>query len=191
MRVTKIIIIIFTLFLDVFLLSQDFKIQFATIPIGQGIATGDSVGVLNSIGGLSSQESSSDSFKVGDGFLKSSQNIFSEPPEISIYNLPSVINKDSEGLQIEATLFDLNGIKSANLHLQIGGDDNEMIIPMVENENNIFQTIIHDTLINVTNFRARVSAEDNLGFKSNSAFKTGLINSVSYTHLTLPTILLV
>jgi len=158
------------------LFAQEFKLQFSSIPTGQGIALGDSIKVLNSIGGFLSQESSSESFKVGDGFLKSSQNIFSEPPQISIYNFPSIINKDLEGVQIEVTLFDLNGIKSANLHLQLGGDDNEIIIPMIENVNNIFQTVIHDTLIDITNFRARVFAEDNLGFISKSGFKTGSIN---------------
>lgn len=158
------------------LFAQEFKLQFSSIPTGEGIALGDSSKVLNSIGGFLSQESSSESFKVGDGFLKSSQNIFSEPPQISIYNFPNIINKDLEAVQIEVTLFDLNGIKSVNLHLQLGGDDNEIIIPMIENLNNIFQTVIHDTLIDITNFRARVFAEDNLGFISKSGFKTGSIN---------------
>lgn len=58
------------------LFAQEFKLQFSSIPTGQGIALGDSSKVLNSIGGFLSQESSSESFKVGDGFLKSSQNIF-------------------------------------------------------------------------------------------------------------------
>ena len=74
--------IFFLIYLPTILLAQEYKIQFATIPTGQGLATGDSVGVLNSIGGLLSQESSSDSFTVGEGFLKTSQNIFSEPPLI-------------------------------------------------------------------------------------------------------------
>ena len=174
MRKKNIIIALFILISTLF--AQEFKLQFSFIPTGQGLAIGDSNKVLNSIGGSLSQESSSDSFKVEDGFLKSSQNIFSEPPEISMYNFPSIINKNSEYVQVEAALFDLNGIKSVNLHLQLGGENNEIIIPMTENENNIFQTIIHDTLINFTNFRARVSAEDNLGFVSNSLFKTGSIN---------------
>ena len=32
-------------------IGQDFKIQFSHIPIGQGIATKDSVKIVNSIGG--------------------------------------------------------------------------------------------------------------------------------------------
>ena len=171
----KNIIITLTILISI-LFAQEFKLQFSFIPTGQGFANGDSNKVLNSIGGSFSQESSSDSIKVGDGFLKSSQNVFSEPPEISIYNFPSIINKSSEGVQVEAEVFDLNGIKSANLHVQVGGHNNEIIIPMTENQNNIFQTIIHDTLIDIANFRARVFAEDNLGFISNSLFKTGSIN---------------
>ena len=82
--------IFFILYSMNILCSQEYKIQFATIPTGQGLASGDSVGVLNSIGGLLSQESSSDSFIVGEGFLKTSQNVFSEPPLISNFKYISL-----------------------------------------------------------------------------------------------------
>lgn len=171
--------IFFILYSMNILCSQDYKIQFATIPTGQGLASGDSVGVLNSIGGLLSQESSSDSFKVGEGFLKTSQNVFSEPPEISSFNFPNIINKSSGSITVDATLFDLNGVKSANLHLQIGGQANEIIIPMIEGVNNNYQITIPDTLIDVENFRARVVAIDNMNYVTSSVYKSVGINFTS------------
>ena len=171
--------IFFILYSMNILCSQDYKIQFATIPTGQGLASGDSVGVLNSIGGLLSQESSSDSFKVGEGFLKTSQNVFSEPPEISSFNFPNIINKSSGAITVDATLFDLNGVKSANLHLQIGGQANEIIIPMIEGVNNNYQITIPDTLIDVENFRARVVAIDNMNYVTSSVYKSVGINFTS------------
>ena len=164
--------IFFILYSMNILCSQDYKIQFATIPTGQGLASGDSVGVLNSIGGLLSQESSSDSFIVGEGFLKTSQNVFSEPPLISNFNLPNLINKSSGSITVDATLFDLNGINKAELYLQVGGTTNELILPMVEGSEGQYQIIISDSLIGVENFRARVIAVDNMENLSSSKYKT-------------------
>ena len=52
--------------------SQEYKIQFSHIPIGQGMATRDSVKIVNSIGGVISKDVSSDSFSVDviDDFRK-------------------------------------------------------------------------------------------------------------------------
>lgn len=168
-RIGQMTIIIFILN---FIFSQEYKIQFATIPTGQGLSTGDSVGILNSIGGLLSQESSSDSFTVSEGFLKTSQNIFSEPPLISNFNLPNIIDKSSGSINVDATLFDLNGINKAELYLQIGGTSNELILPMFEELEGQYQIIIPDSLIGIENFRARVIAVDNMENISSSEYKT-------------------
>ena len=57
------------------LFAQEYKIQFSHIPIGQGVTLNDSVGIMNSIGGVVSKDVSSDSFMVGAGFLKTTQNV--------------------------------------------------------------------------------------------------------------------
>ena len=58
------------------LLSQEYKIQFSQIPMGQGITEGDSVGFMSSIGGGLTNTITSDSFLIGVGFLEASQNAF-------------------------------------------------------------------------------------------------------------------
>lgn len=169
---TKKIIIIIFLILNSALFSQEFKINFYTIPIGQGISVSDSNKIINSVGGALSQESESDLFKLSDGFLNSSQNIFSEAPLIKEFNLPEFITKDSGNVEIDVTILDLNGVKDAYLYIQSGGKEVEIIIPMIELGNNVFRVTIPDSIINIKNFRARVYAEDKLGSSSFSPFET-------------------
>ena len=56
--------------------SNEYKIQFSGIPIGQGLSENDSVGVMNSVGSMITKEVSSDSFTIGSGFLKTTQSVF-------------------------------------------------------------------------------------------------------------------
>ena len=67
--------IILVILASSFLAGQEYKIQFSHIPIGQGIATKDSVKIINSIGGVLSKDVSSDSFSVGSGFFNSTQSL--------------------------------------------------------------------------------------------------------------------
>ena len=76
-----------------FIFGQDYKIQFSHIPIGQGTTTRDSVKIVNSIGGIVSKDISSDSFAVGSGFFNATQSLLAEPPVISDFEFPSIIEK--------------------------------------------------------------------------------------------------
>ena len=167
------------LFLLAFILNltfcQEYKIQFAHIPTGQGMGQNDSIGVMNSIGGVLLRDISSDSFAVGTGFLKTTQSIFSEPPVISNFTFPDIIVKSASSNTILATLYDLNGIKNVDLYLQMGGSTNDTIIPMSNSENSEYEVLIHDTLIGVQNFRARIVGTDNMGYVASSEYKTSEI----------------
>ena len=92
---------------------QEYKIQFSHIPTGQGMGQNDSIGVMNSIGGVLYNDISSDSFTVGVGFLKTTQNVFSEPPVIDNFTFPDLIVKNAQSVSVSATIYDLNGINSA------------------------------------------------------------------------------
>jgi len=166
----------FILFFIVNLLSsQEFKIQFAHIPTGQGMGQNDSIGVMNSIGGVLLRDVSSDSFTVGTGFLKTTQSIFSEPPVISNFTFPDIIVKSASSTTILATLYDLNGINHVDLNLQIGGSTDEIILPMSNSEDRDYEVLIHDSLIGVQNFRARIVGTDNMGYVASSEYKTSEI----------------
>ena len=165
----------FMLFIFSLLFSQEYKIQFSHIPTGQGMGQNDSIGVMNSIGGVLLRDVSSDSFVVGTGFLKTTQSIFSEPPVISNFTFPDIIVKSASSTTILATLYDLNGINHVDLNLQIGGSTDEIILPMSNSEDRDYEVLIHDSLIGVQNFRARIVGTDNMGYVASSEYKTSEI----------------
>ena len=156
-------IYLFILFLTV-LEGDEYKIQFSTIPIGQGLSENNSVGVMNSVGALISKDVSSDSFKVGSGFLQTTQNVFSEPPVISLFSLPDLIQKNGESVPVTASLYDLNGISSVNLHLQRGASLDEIILPLSRVTNDEYKVMVPDSLIDVYNFRAKIIGYDNMQY---------------------------
>ena len=162
----------FMLFIFSLLFSQEYKIQFAHIPTGQGMGQNDSIGVMNSIGGVFSRDVSSDSFAVGTGFLNTTQSVFSEPPVISNFTFPNIIVKSASSTTILATLYDLNGISNVDLNLQMGGSTDEIILPMYNSGDRDYEVFIHDSLIGIQNFRARIVGIDNMGYVVSSEYKT-------------------
>ena len=149
---------------------EEYKIQFSTIPIGQGLSENNSVGVMNSVGAMVSKDVSSDSFTVGSGFLQTTQNVFSEPPVISTFSLPALIQKNGESIPVEASLYDLNGISAVNLHLQKGASSDEIILPLINVANDEYKVMIPDSLIDIYNFRAKVIGYDNMQFSTSTDF---------------------
>ena len=163
----------FILFFIVNLLpGQEYKIQFSHIPIGQGIAQNDSISIMNSIGSVLYNDVSSDSFTVGVGFLKTTQSVFSEPPVIADFVLPDIISGSAVSTSVSATLYDLNGIRSVELYLQMGGRSDFVKIPMSNNNNDLYEVVIDDSLIGIQNFRARIVGIDNMGYVTSSEYKT-------------------
>jgi len=154
------------------LFSQEYKIQFSHIPIGQGIAQNDSISIMNSIGSVLYNDVSSDSFTVGVGFLKTTQSVFSEPPVIADFVLPDIISGSAVSTSVSATLYDLNGIRSVELYLQMGGRSDFVKIPMSNNNNDLYEVVIDDSLIGIQNFRARIVGIDNMGYVTSSEYKT-------------------
>ena len=150
--------------------SEDYKIQFSTIPIGQGLSENNSVGVMNSVGSMISKDVSSDSFTVGSGFLQTTQNVFSESPVISTFSLPVRIQKNGESIPVEASLYDLNGISAVNLHLQNGASSDEIILPLINVANDEYKVMVPDSLIDIYNFRAKVVGYDNMQFSTSTDY---------------------
>ena len=165
----------FMLFIFSLLFSQEYKIQFSHIPTGQGMGQNDSIGVMNSIGGVLLRDVSSDSFTIGTGFLKTTQSIFSEPPVIADFVLPDIISGSAVSTSVSATLYDLNGIRSVELYLQMGGRSDFVKIPMSNNNNDLYEVVIDDSLIGIQNFRARIVGTDNMGYVVSSEYKTAEI----------------
>jgi len=152
------------------LFPQEYKIQFSHIPIGQGVGHNDSIEIVNSIGGVVSKDVSSDTFMMGAGFLKITQSVLAEPPVISDFYFPNIIEKNGEPTTISATIYDLNGISNADLHIQIGGTTEEVLLPMSNIYNSEYEVIIPDSLIRLNNFRARIVSMDNMSYSTTSEY---------------------
>mgnify|MGYP003333918521 FL=1 len=101
---------------------------------------------MSSVGSGITNTASSDSFSLGIGFLESSQNAFSEPPTITDIIFPSNFGKSSTSQVISATLYDLNGIKSVEMELQIGGGDEVVMVSMLSSNNELFEATIPDSI---------------------------------------------
>ena len=136
------------------------------------MAENNSVSVMNSVGSFISKDVSSDSFKVGSGFLQTTQSVFSEPPIISTFILPTLIQKNDQSVLVTATLYDLNGISSVNLHLQKGTNIDEIVLPMSKVVNDLYEVIIPDSLIDVRNFRARLIGYDNMQYSTSTDYRS-------------------
>ena len=155
--------------------SQEYKIQFSHIPIGQGVGLSDSISVSNSIGAVLSNNMSSDSFAVGTGFLQTTQSVFSEPPLISSFNLPDIMFKTGQSVLITATLYDLNGINSVELLLQKGAGSKEISIPMFNITDDQYGGNIPDSLLTTENFRVKINGVDNMGYSTSTVYQSSEI----------------
>ena len=157
------------------LVSQEYKIQFSHIPIGQGVGLSDSISVSNSIGAVLSNNMSSDSFAVGTGFLQTTQSVFSESPVISSFNLPDIMFKTGQSVLITATLYDLNGINSVELLLQKGAGAKEISIPMFNITDDQYGGNIPDSLLTTENFRVKINGVDNMGYSTSTVYQSSEI----------------
>ena len=157
------------------LIAQDYQLRYSNIPIGQGTIQADSIRLINSVGGILSQDIVSDSFIVGSGFLKGAQNAFAEPPVISEFLIPSLINSEDNNSVISAVITDLNGIATATLEVQAGGSAQPLNLSMPLSSGSIYRLTIPESIVSINNFRARVVGVDNMGLSTTSEYKTTAI----------------
>ncbi len=168
--------LVFTVyFYGCLLIAQDYQLRYSNIPIGQGTIQADSIRLINSVGGILSQDIVSDSFIVGSGFLKGAQNAFAEPPVISEFLIPSLINSEDNNSVISAVITDLNGIATATLEVQAGGSAQPLNLSMPLSSGSIYRLTIPESIVSINNFRARVVGVDNMGLSTTSEYKTAAI----------------
>ena len=162
---------VIVLLLSQFLSGQDFVIKMAQITSGQSQPSSDSFSLIASTSSQTSEPSQSDSFSVAQGIVSAVQGIYSLPPEVSAF-LADTVQKDGMPIRVQGILVDINGIASADLHLQMGGDDEPVVIPMTALNDSIFEVSIDTSLVTVRNFRAFIRGEDNKAYSSESDMLT-------------------
>ena len=129
---------VIVLLLSQFLSGQDFVIKMAQLTSGQSQPSSDSFSLIASTSSQTSEPSQSDSFSVAQGIVSAVQGVYSLPPEVSAF-LADTVQKDGMPIRVQGILVDINGIASADLHLQMGGDDEPVVIPMTALNDSIFE----------------------------------------------------
>ena len=146
---------------------QEYKISGAQITSGQVVASSNQYRISSSTSSMTSNPTISDSFSISLGMIGIIQTISVMPPDINI-TMNNNLFQTRTSINIVGVLQDVNGIASANLHLQKGGENEKIILPMVALNDTLYQVTIPDTLVTVNNFRAYISGIDNLEITGNS-----------------------
>ena len=146
---------------------QEYKISGAQITSGQVAASSNQYRISSSTSSMTSNPTVFDSFSVSLGMIGIIQTISVMPPDINI-TMNNNLFQTRTSINIVSVLQDVNGVASANLHLQKGGENEEIILPMVALNDTLYQVTIPDTLVTVNNFRAYISGIDNLEITGNS-----------------------
>ena len=128
-----------------FLPGQDFVLKMAQVTAGQSQASSDAFSLISSTSSQTSEPSQSDSFSVAQGIVSAVQGIYSLPPEVNAF-LADTVQKDGMPIRVQGVLVDINGIASADLYLQMGGDDEPVVIPMTALNDSIFEVSIYRNL---------------------------------------------
>tara|TARA_Y100000768_G_scaffold350994_1_gene301570 strand:+ start:555 stop:2375 length:1821 start_codon:yes stop_codon:yes gene_type:complete len=150
-----------------FSIGQEYKINSAQITSGQLAASSNQYNISSSTSSITSIPTVSDSFSLSQGMIGVIQTISVIPPDIDIA-MNNNLFQTRASINIVGVLQDINGVASANLHLLKGGENEEIILPMVALNDTLYQVTIPDTLVTVNNFRAYISGIDNLENTGNS-----------------------
>lgn len=148
-------------------IGQEYKISGAQITSGQVAASSNQYRISSGTSSMTSTPTISDSFSVSLGMIGIIQTISVMPPDIDI-TMNNNLFQTRTSINIVGVLQDVNGVASANLHLQKGGENEEIILPMVALNDTLYQVTIPDTLVTVNNFRAYISGIDSLEITGNS-----------------------
>ena len=160
-------IIPIVLILSEMIYGQGSKINGSQITSGQVVSSSSLYSINSSTSSQTSFASSSDSFSVSQGMIGVIQTLSIVPPDIYV-SITDTIFQTGMPINVIGVLKDLNGVASANLHLQKGGSSKEIILPMFALNDSTYEVSIHDSLVTINNFRAYVRGVDNLDNTGNS-----------------------
>mgnify|MGYP006262515183 FL=1 len=161
------VILIHWLFLS-FLMAQDYKIITQQVSLSQSPMTSDSLILQGSLGKNFHQTGSGDTLSLSGGLWNIASGIYSLPPTMKI-TFPDTINRFDKQIMVEAVVNDINGIESVELHAQIGGTDEKIVLPMEAVNDSTYKVRIVDSLKSVYNLRGQIITVDgmsNFGFSS-------------------------
>ena len=150
-----------------FVWAQDYDLPVSQVTGGQINSESENYRLSSNTSSLSADFSSSDSFSVSQGIMGVTKGLYALPPVVSAF-IADTIYRDGMPIRVQGILTDLNGIASADLHLQLGGSQEPIIIPMTALNDSIYEVSIADSLVTIKNFRAFIRGDDNMAYTGES-----------------------
>lgn len=173
-KVTMFLVDKIVLYLGIFLsvlTAQDYKVITQQVSLSQSPMTSDSLVLQGSLGKNFHQTGSGDTLSLSGGLWNIASGIYSLPPTMKI-TFPDTINRFDKQIMVEAVVNDINGVESVELHAQIGGHQQKMIIPMVSVNDSTFEIRIGDSLKSIYNLRGQIHTRDGMANLGTSSFQT-------------------
>ena len=164
---------------------QNYDLPASQFTGGQANSSSDSFNLSSNTISQSAEFSSSDSFSLSQGIMSVTQGLYALPPVVNA-SIADTIYRDGMPIRVQGILTDLNGIASADLHLQQGGSTESIVIPMVALNDSIYEVSIAESLVTIKNFRAFIRGDDNMAYTGESQ---KLTPSVKYGERELTTLI--
>ena len=163
--------ILFIVLIASLLTAQEFIIKTQHLSQSQGSMASDSLRLVGGLGASISSNGSNDTLSLNSGFLSAINGLYKKPPSLET-EIDNKISKDADSVIVQAITQDVNGIISANLYVQIGGEEGIIEIPMVALNDSVYQASIPDSLLSIKNFRSWVVSVDGMYYDAVSEFDT-------------------
>ena len=163
--------ILFIVLIASLLKAQEFIIKTQHLSQSQGPMVSDSLKLVGALGASLSNNGSNESLSLNSGFLSAINGLYKKPPSLET-EIDNKISKDADSVIVQAITQDVNGIISANLYVQIGGEEDIIEIPMVALNDSVYQASIPDSLLSIKNFRSWVVSVDGMYYDAVSEFDT-------------------
>ena len=129
-KVTMFLVDKIVLYLGIFLsvlTAQDYKVITQQVSLSQSPMASDSLVLQGSLGKNFHQTGSGATLSLSGGLWNIASGIYSLPPTMKI-TFPDTINRFDKQIMVEAVVNDINGIESVELHAQIGGTDEKIVL---------------------------------------------------------------
>ena len=120
------------------LIAQNYNVNTPQITGGQQSSSSDNYNLSSNTATQSADASSSDSLSFSPGIMGVTKGLYALPPVVSAF-IADTIYRDGMPIRVQGILTDLNGIASADLHLQLGGSQEPIIIPMTALNDSIYE----------------------------------------------------
>ena len=155
--------------------AYEFKMSAHQISITQEPMDSDIYILRGSVGSNFHQVSTSDTLVFESGFWKIVANHFSRPPSVDIIlsdTLKTELLNNKTPVIARAIAKDVNGVLATDLYLQLGGEEDQIVLPMTSLNDSIFEVLIPDSLVTIFNFRAHALSKDSMYYSGESDFNS-------------------